>query len=541
MISTDVLIIGAGPAGLATAIALLRNAGEKKPRVVVLDKGRSVGSHVLSGAIVDPSGFEGLLTPEEIEKLPCEAKVVKESFRSLFTAKWDMKIPWVPPMMSSKGFPVVSLTKVTAYLAQIASKLGAEIYTGFAVTELVEKDGRVVGAKTGEKGLGKDGRKKSNYLPSEEIRAKVVVLAEGGSGILTERFIADKELQGTRPQTYALAIKELIEVPAGTQTAGEVMHTFGWPSDFHTYGGGFVYHVSETQVMVGYAYALDYRRAEIDPFRLFRRFKSAPSVSRHFKGGKTVAYGAKVIPEGGFYAVPKPYAPGVLIVGDGAGLLDSLRIKGVHIALQSGRAAAEAILANLNGQDARCPSGDALGEDYFKRLQATNGWKEMKRVRNVRASFSFGMPWGVMAAGLAWMTFGKFPWFRVPGCDEGDAVALEPLVRDRLAREAADDVEASPFQPDRLTDVFMSGTIHDEDQPCHLKIKDPAACAACEKEFGSPCTRFCPAEVYLREGDHLQIDFSNCLHCKTCRIKCPKGNIDWTFPQGGDGPRYTRM
>ena len=209
MISTDVLIIGAGPAGLATAIALLRGAGEKKPRVVVLDKGRSVGSHVLSGAIVDPSGFEGLLTPDEIEKLPCEAKVVKESFRSLFTEKRSVKIPWVPPMMSSKGFPVVSLTKVTAYLAQIASKLGAEIYTGFAVTELVEKDGRVVGAKTGEKGLGKDGRKKSNYLPSEEIRAKVVVLAEGGSGILTERLIADKELQGTRPQTYALGIKEL--------------------------------------------------------------------------------------------------------------------------------------------------------------------------------------------------------------------------------------------------------------------------------------------------------------------------------------------
>ncbi len=231
----------------------------------------------------------------------------------------------------------------------------------------------------------------------------------------------------------------------------------------------------------------------------------------------------------------------MLIVGDGAGLLDSLRIKGVHIAMQSGRAAAEAILANFTGQDARCPSGDALGEDYFKRLQATNGWKEMQRVRNVRASFSFGMPWGVMAAGLAWMTFGKIPWFRVPGCDEGDAAALEPLVRERLAREAADDVEASPMQPDRLTDVFMSGTIHEEDQPCHLKIKDPAACAACEKEFGSPCTRFCPAEVYLREGDHLQIDFSNCLHCKTCRIKCPKGNIDWTFPQGGDGPRYTRM
>ncbi len=435
MIETDVLIVGAGPAGLATAIALLRNAGEKKPRVVVLDKGRSVGSHVLSGAIIDPSGFKDLLTPEEIEKLPCEAKVVKESFRSLFTAKRSMKIPWVPPMMSSKKFPVVSLTKVTAYLAQIASKLGAEIYTGFAVTELVEKDGRVVGARTGEKGLDKNGRKKSNYLPSEEIRAKVVVLAEGGSGILTERLIAEKGLQGTRPQTYALGIKELIEVPAGTQTAGEVMHTFGWPSDFNTYGGGFVYHVSETQVMVGYAYGLDYKRAEIDPFRLFRRFKSAPNVHRHIKGGKTVAYGAKVIPEGGFYAVPKPYAPGVLIVGDGAGLLDSLRIKGVHIALQSAQAAAKAILGEMAGD------GDA-GAKYEELLEATGGWREMKRVRNVRAAFSWGMPYGVMAAGLAWLTRGRFPGFRVPGCDEGDAGTLEPLDREALEMEAAD---ASPF------------------------------------------------------------------------------------------------
>ena len=535
MISTDVLIVGAGPAGLATAIALMRGAGERKPRVVVLDKGRSVGSHVLSGAIIDPGGFDGLLAPEEIEKLPCEAKVVKESFRLLLTGKSGIKIPWVPKMMSSKGFPVASLTKVTVYLAQVAEKLGAEIYTGFAVTELIEENGRVVGARTGEKGLDKNGGKKSNYLPSEEIRAKTVVLAEGGCGILTERLIAEKKLQGTRPQTYALGIKELIEVPSGTQTAGEVMHTFGWPSDIDTYGGGFVYHVSETHVMVGYAYALDYARAEIDPFRLFQRFKSAPAVQRHIKGGKTVAYGAKVIPEGGFYAVPKPYAPGVLIVGDGAGLLDSLRIKGVHIALESGRAAAEAILANGGKKDG------ALGEDYFKRLQATDGWKEMKRVRNVRASFSFGLPWGVAAAGLAWMTCGKFPWFRVPGCAEGDAAALEPLVRERLVREAADGVELSPLQPDRLTDVFMSGTIHEEDQPCHLKIKDPAACAECEKEFGSPCTRFCPAEVYIREGERLQVDFSNCLHCKTCRIKCPKGNIDWTFPQGGDGPRYTRM
>ena len=532
-IETDILVVGAGPAGLATAIALLRRAKGKKPTVLVLDKGRSPGSHVLSGAILDPRTLKDVLTEEEIAKLPCEAKVCKESFRCNFTAGFSMKIPWVPPMMSSKGFPVISLTKMTAALAQIAQKEGAEVYTGYAVTSLIEENGAIVGARTGEKGLDKDGQKKSNYLPSEEIRAKVVVLAEGGSGILTEKLIAEKKLQGTRPQTYALGIKELIEVPAGTQTAGEVMHTFGWPADFNTYGGGFVYHVSETQVMVGYAYALDYTRAEIDPFRQFRRFKSTSAVAPHIKGGKTVAYGAKVIPEGGFYSVPKLHVPGCLIVGDGAGLLDSLRIKGIHIAIESAVAAAEAILAG--------GKGDAIGNKYEELLKATPGWKEMARVKNVRAAFSYGMPWGVAAAGLAWLTRGFFPNFRIPGCDEADAKALKPLDREALAREKANEVETSPVQPDRLTDVFMSGVIHEENQPCHLKIKNPALCAECEKKFGSPCTRFCAAEVYRREGEKLQIDFSNCLHCKTCRIKCPYGNIDWTFPQGGDGPRYTRM
>lgn len=434
--------------------------------------------------------------------------------------------------MSSKGFPVCSLTKVTAYLCEIARKLGAEVYTGYAATALIEENGRIVGAKTGEKGLGKDGAKKSNHLASEEIRAKTVVLAEGGSGILTERLIAEKGLGGVRKQTYAIGIKELIEVPTGTQIAGETMHTFGHPSDFWTYGGGFVYHVSETQVMVGYAYALDYARAEIDPFILFQRFKATAAVQKHIANGKTVAYGAKLIPEGGYYAIPTPQCPGCLIVGDGAGLVDSLRIKGVHIAFESGICAAEAILAGSE-------------ESYFQRLKNTPGWAEIKRVRNVRAAFGYGMPWGVVAAGLAWITGGLFPFWRVPGCDEGDAQTLKPLDREKLARELADRPMAAPTMPDRLTDVFMSGVIHEEDQPCHLKIKNPALCTECEREFGSPCTRFCPAEVYRREADELSgaptIDFSNCLHCKTCRVKCPKDNVEWTFPQGGDGPRYTRM
>ena len=528
-IETDVLIVGAGPSGLATAIALKRKGF--KGRVIVLEKGKSVGSHVLSGAIIDPSGFKDLLTDEEVAKLPVEAHANRESFRAILSSGCSVKIPWVPPMMHSKGFPVCSLTKVVGALAQIAAKEGVEICTGYAVTELIEENGRVVGARTGEKGVGKHGERKSNWLASEEIRARYTVLAEGGCGILTERLIKAKGLEGVRPQTYAVGVKELIEIPAKAGSGGTVMHTFGYPADMTTYGGGFVYHVSDSQVMVGYAYALDYRKSEIDVHRLFRRFKATKAVQAHIAGGKSVAYGAKVIPEGGFYSVPKPYAPGVLIVGDGAGLLDSLRIKGVHIALQSGVCAASAIVAG----------GDDVGEAYYGLLQRTNGWKEMKRVRNVRAPFSTFMPFGVMSAGLAWMTFGKFPFWRVGGLEEGDADATKPCAAADIAREAKDDPAPSPTSPDRLTDVFMSGVIHDEDQPCHLKIVDPAKCASCFERFGAPCTRFCPAEVYRFEEGRLAVDFSNCMHCKSCRIKCPMGNVDWTFPQGGDGPRYTRM
>ncbi len=538
-IDTDILCIGGGVANLAAALKLMRTlkaAGvEKLPRVTVIDKGRNPGSHVLSGAVVDPDGFKGLLTDDEIAKMPIQTKVNKEAFHLLLNSSKSFPIPWVPPMMQDKGMPVGSLSKLTGYLAKLCEQEGAEVYTGFAAVELIEDGaGRVVGARTGDKGLDHEGKPKSNYLPGEEIYAKAVLLGEGACGILTEKLIAKKGLRSPRGhQSYAVGIKEVIEVPANESRVGEIIHTFGYPADMSTYGGGFMYHVSATEVMICYAYALDYAHAEVDPHYMFRQFKAHPTLAQYIEGGKTVAYGAKVIPEGGYYSVPEVVADGALITGDGAGLVDTLRIKGVHIAMQSGCAAAETLAECWQKNDF---SYEML-KGYSRRLKQTSGWKQLKRVKNVRAPFSVNTLLGVAAAGCAWATFGAFPFWMVGM--EPDHEELLPLKGGRLPEKP--ELAATPTSPDRLTDVFMSGTIHDEDQPCHLKIKDRAKCAECIKKFGAPCLRFCPAEVYRLEDGVIHVDFSNCLHCKTCQIKDPYQNIEWTFPQGGEGPRYTRM
>ncbi|MCX6873837.1 MAG: electron-transfer flavoprotein:ubiquinone oxidoreductase [Verrucomicrobia bacterium] len=538
-LQTDILCVGAGIASLSTALALLRTlkaqGGERPlPRVTILEKGRNVGSHVLSGAVVDPSGFRGLLTEEELAKMPFEARVTKESFHLLLNAKSSVKIPWVPPLMQAHGYPVGSLTKLTLYFAALCEQEGAEVFTGFAATELLEDDaGRVIGVRTGAKGVDHTGKPKSNFTPGEEIHAKVVVLGEGACGRLTEQLITRKGLQGQRGQSYALGIKEVIEVPADEARAGEIAHTFGYPADQRTYGGGFVYHVSPTQVMICYALALDYARPELDLHRLFRQFKAHPAMASHLQGGKAVAYGAKVIPEGGYYSVPNVVTDGAVIVGDGAGLLDTLRIKGIHLAAQSGRAAA-AVLADCWNKD---DFSQAALTAYGDALRRTEGWDQLKRVKNVRAPFSTHLVLGVMSAGCAWATGGALPFWQVPL--EPDHQGLRRLNGGHAPTPQK--LEASAVSPDRLTDLFMSGTIHDEDQPCHLKIRDRDKCVECIRVFGAPCQLFCPAEVYRLEDGHIHLDFSNCLHCKTCQIKDPYQNIEWTLPQGGDGPRYTRM
>ncbi|MFA6632158.1 MAG: electron transfer flavoprotein-ubiquinone oxidoreductase [Kiritimatiellia bacterium] len=536
-IETDILCVGAGVASLSTALSLLRTLKKqnvkKLPRVTIIEKGRNVGSHVLSGAVIDPSGFDGILTPEEINKIPIEAKVKKEAFHML-SESGSLPIPWMPRMMHAEGFPVGSVTKLAIYLAELCEKEGAEVYTGFAAAELLEdSQGRVIGVKTGPKGIDRDSKKKSNYLEGEEVYAKTVVLGEGASGSLTKRLLAQKDMFGMRRQSYALGIKEIVEVSPNPERVGEIMHTFGYPSDSQTYGGGFVYQTAPNQVMVGYVYALDYTSPTANPHKLFRRFKSHPIIEPYLRGGKIVAYGAKVIPEGGFFAVPEVYNDGVLIVGDGAGLVDSLRIKGVHIAMMSGRAAGETLANCWINNDF---SKESL-QQYEIKLRETPGWQQLKRVKNVRASFSKGIMTGVMSAGFAWATYGAFPFWQVDIKRDFEGMKT-------LQETASDDwgMPITPLSPDRLTDVFMSGTKHEENQPCHLKILDTERCInECIPKYGAPCLLFCPARVYALEDDHIHVDFSNCLHCKTCQIKDPLQDIEWTLPQGGDGPRYTRM
>jgi len=535
-IETDILCVGAGVASLATALHLARLAKRagKSPRILVLEKSRAVGNHVLSGAVMDPSGLRALLTADEFARLPVESTVTRETFAFL-TTRGTIGVPWIPPLMRAHGYPLVSLTKVTRWLAELCEKEGVEIVTGFAAVELLrDASGRVIGVRTGDKGVGRDREEKSNYLPGERVLAKTVVLGEGGCGILTERLIADNTLAGVRPQTYAVAFKELIEVPAAPERAGEICHSFGYPvPDARTYGGGFIYRMNATTVAVGWALGLDYGKADFDPHAAFRLFKAHPMVQAHIAGGKTVAYGAKVIPEGGCHSAPRGATDGALIVGDSGGLLDSLRIKGIHIAVQSGMAAAETLADCWTRQDF---SAGALA-GYVERLHATAGWREMRRVRNVRAAFTHHLLYGMMCAGGAAVLNGLFPFWRV-GMEE-DAAATRPLSRDTAP--PVPELPTGPLSLDRLGDVFLSGTIHEEDQPCHLEICDPAACRRCIATYGAPCTKFCPAEVYRLEGESIHIDFANCLHCKTCQIKDPLHNIAWHFPAGGEGPRYTRM
>lgn len=537
----DIVCVGCGVASLSTVLRLLKRAKAEgngtPPSVLVIDKGTTIGAHVLSGAVMDPAPMAELLDAAQFEALPTYAEVQAESFHRL-TARGSMKLPWIPPVMRAEGYPIVSLSAVTQYLAKQCEAAGAEIYAGFAGVDLLREGSRITGVRIGDKGVDKQGNRRSNFEAGPDLMAKVIVLGEGACGYLTEKLIARENLRGANPQTYAIGIKELLETPEHKGVGGTILHTFGYPQDSATYGGGFIYGMSDRLVAVGLVTALDYRNPNLNPHDLFRLFKQHPVVRPFIAGGKVVEYGAKVLPEGGLNSLPTLVADGALIVGDGAGLLDTLRLKGVHLAVQSGLAAGDTLFECWKSGD----YSRAALDRYPRQLETMSGWKQLHNTRNVRASFARGRLAGIMAAGLSVFTGGRLPAGRLSL--ERDFEALQPKAEaPAVPAVPKADTDEAPLQLDRLSDVFFSKTHHEENQPSHLKILDPERCKQCIPKYGAPCTLFCPAQVYTRaeDGVSIHVDFSNCLHCKTCQIKDPLENIEWTCPEGGGGPRYSRM
>lgn len=520
----DIVIVGAGPAGLAAAIRL----GEGGRSVCVLEKGAAVGAHILSGAVMDPSGLDDLFPGGVDEELG--TPVARESM--LFLTETGFRSLPVPAALDQKGGVIISLGRLCRWLAGRAEALGVEIFPGFAAVDAVWDDqGAVCGVVTGEMGRDRDGEPTARYQPGVEVRARQTILAEGARGSLTKKIIRHFLLDGaSRPQTYALGIKELWEADPAQAPVGSVTHTVGWPLDHGTYGGGFLYHGENNRLSVGLVTGLDYENPRLSPFEAMQRFKTHPALKGLFDNARRIGYGARALVEGGPQSLPKLTFPGGLLAGDAAGFLNPARLKGIHPALISGAVAGEAVLSLLAG------TGDEA-VDYPRRLRARPFWKELRRGRNVRPGFKWGLWPGMLHAGLDQGLFrGRAPWTLG---HEPDPLALKPL---------AACPEEKAFQPDgtltfdRLSSLPFAHVGHEENQPCHLKVERKKGVAA---RFGHPETRYCPARVFEiveREGHPLErVHAANCLHCKACDIKDPGWSITWTPPEGGGGPNYSDM
>ena len=564
-IEMDVLFVGAGPANLSGALHLARlvkehNAGiaagarQGKPlgdiEIAVIEKGASVGAHILSGAVMDPKALRELM-PDFVEQgAPLETPV-KEDYFYYLTEKRAIKSPITPPPLKNHGYYVVSLNRLVEWLGEKCEAAGVNIFPEFPGAEMLydERD-RVVGVRTGDKGVDKDGRKKPNFEPGVDVLAKVTVLGEGPRGSLTKQLSQRLNLNdGREPQVYSLGVKELWELPDDRYPAGRVTHTLGYPSDGHTYGGGWIYGMQNRVLNLGYVTGLDYRDPLLDPHAEFQRYKEHPFVTRLLEGGKLLRYGAKTIAAGGYHAIPKLYSDGVLLVGDCAGFLNSQRLKGIHSAIKSGMLAAQAIFEAL-------VAGDYSARQLrrYKEL-VMDSWiiQELRATRNFHAGFRHGRWPGLVNAGLQFITGGR-SWglFDRAGTEPGH-LALKKLkdygyVGDDLRQRYGNLRFDGKLTFNKVTDVYHAAVAHDEDQPAHLHVLDTDICSTrCAEEFGNPCQRFCPAAVYemVEDGQEgkrkLQINFSNCVHCKTCDIMDPYQIINWVTPEGGGGPGYKNM
>jgi len=561
----DVVFVGAGPANLAAALHLknlikehdeLITKGRKKGKplgeleIGIIEKGAAIGAHILSGAVVDPIALRELM-PDFLEQgCPVDTVVTEDAFWYLTDSRAVVS-PVTPPPLKNHGKYIISLSKMCEWLGEKCEEAGINIFPEFPGAEMLyDENERVIGVRTGDKGVNKEGNPKVNFEPGIDLLAKITVLGEGSRGSLAKQLMQRLGLnEGKEPQVFSLGVKELWEVPAGNFAEGRVVHTLGFPSDTDTYGGGWIYGMKNNVVSIGYVTGLDYKDPMIDPHAEFQKFKTHPDIAKILAGGKMLKYGAKTINAGGWYTMPKLFADGVLIIGDSASFLNGQRIKGIHTAMKSGMLAAETIM-------------DAFDHEDFtsKTLQHFEGkvnhswiYDELYAVRNFHASFQSGRWSALVNTGLQFVT-GGYAWGFMPrehhiaGHERMETLEKYNYEGDDLKQRYPDLKFDKNLTFDKITDVYHAAVSHDEDQPAHLHILDTEICATrCAEEYGNPCQRFCPAAVYEMEENaktgrrEIKVNFSNCVHCKTCDVSDPYQIINWVTPEGGGGPNYKGM